>query len=61
LGLVLYQHERFHVGELIIKQGQSESLTWQVFVDMGLQARFANRKEAEQFSRFLQGQRFSKP
>jgi len=58
---VLYQHERFHVGELTIKQGKSKSLSWQVFVDMGLQARFATRKEAEQYIRFLQGQRFSKP
>lgn len=58
---VPYQHERFHVGDITIKQGKSKFLSWQVFVDMGLRVRFATRKEAEQYIRFLQGQRLSKP
>jgi hypothetical protein len=55
---VLYQHDRFHVGEVTLVQGRFKRLPWEVFVDQALQACFQAKRAAEHYIDFLQGKRF---
>ena len=56
---VLYQHDRFHVGEITLTQGRLKRLPWEVWIDQALQARFQAKRAAEHYIDFLQGKRFT--
>gem|GEM_PF-734486 len=56
---VLYQHEQFRVGDVVLVQGKLKRLPWEVMIDQVVHARFQIKRQAQQYSDFLQGKRFA--
>ena len=54
----LYQHENFHIGEVVLKPCLIEGLPWEVCINQEAVARFIKKQTAKQFIAFMQGNRF---
>ncbi len=55
----LYQHEQFRVGEVaLVRSPLKFNQPWTVLIDQILQARFEDKRQAQRYIEFLQGERF---
>ena len=54
----LYQHERFRTGNFTLVCGKLERSPWEVFIDQAVHARFQDKRQAQRYMAFMQGERF---
>ncbi|WP_445370072.1 hypothetical protein ACH518_00230 (plasmid) [Methylomonas sp. HW2-6] len=57
----LYQHPTFRVGDVAIQKGVHVDCPWSVTIDGQVHAGFVNKRRANAFAAFIQGQRFALP
>lgn len=53
----VYQHENYHLGELYITESGLKEYPFSVFVDLKCQANFKTEEKAENYIKFLKGER----
>jgi len=56
---VLYQHDDFRVGDVELVRGELKRLSWEIWIDGSVHARFKIKTEARQYQDFIQGKRFA--
>lgn len=54
----LYQHQQFRTGAFMLVCGKLERSPWEVLIDQVVHARFPDKRQAQRYMAFMQGERF---